>query len=140
MVSTSFFIYIRLTSCSFFFFLNDTAPTEIYPLSLHDALPISDHARPGRGGGTRRSRRRHVCGTRGRDGDDRCAVRATHPSVYGRVTRRRSPHRRAARAAPCDPRSGAGGDRVAARVPLSSPLSLRVGEVRRRGAAVTRCR
>src|SRR5256885_8650726 len=25
----------------FFFFLNDTAPTEIYPLPLHDALPIS---------------------------------------------------------------------------------------------------
>src|SRR2546422_10410704 len=25
----------------FFFFLNDTAPTEISPLSLHDALPIS---------------------------------------------------------------------------------------------------
>src|SRR5256885_4073205 len=25
----------------FFFFLNDPAPTEIYPLSLHDALPIS---------------------------------------------------------------------------------------------------
>src|SRR3989442_4454846 len=25
----------------FFFFFNDTAPTEIYPLSLHDALPIS---------------------------------------------------------------------------------------------------
>src|SRR3989337_1726121 len=24
-----------------FFFLKDTAPTEIYPLSLHDALPIS---------------------------------------------------------------------------------------------------
>src|SRR3990167_7095698 len=24
------------------FFFNDTAPTEIYPLSLHDALPISD--------------------------------------------------------------------------------------------------
>src|SRR5260370_41583265 len=23
-----------------FFFLNDTAPTEIYPLPLHDALPI----------------------------------------------------------------------------------------------------
>src|SRR3989442_1062889 len=23
------------------FFLNDTAPTEIYPLSLHDVLPIS---------------------------------------------------------------------------------------------------
>src|SRR3990167_7761012 len=25
-----------------FFFFNDTATTEIYPLSLHDALPISD--------------------------------------------------------------------------------------------------
>src|SRR5260221_2614812 len=25
----------------FFFFFNDPAPTEIYPLSLHDALPIS---------------------------------------------------------------------------------------------------
>src|SRR2546428_14155154 len=28
----------------FFFFFNDTATTEIYTLSLHDALPISDHA------------------------------------------------------------------------------------------------
>src|SRR2546427_10121492 len=28
------------TSCSFFFFFNDTATTEIYTLSLHDALPI----------------------------------------------------------------------------------------------------
>src|SRR2546429_3668292 len=27
---------------SFFFFLNDTAPTEIYTLPLHDALPISE--------------------------------------------------------------------------------------------------
>src|SRR3712207_9319630 len=26
----------------FFFFFNDTAPTEIYTLSLHDALPIFD--------------------------------------------------------------------------------------------------
>src|SRR6202012_6187165 len=25
---------------AFHFFFNDTAPTEIYPLSLHDALPI----------------------------------------------------------------------------------------------------
>src|SRR5256886_9231528 len=28
-------------SCSIFFFFNDTATTEIYTLSLHDALPIS---------------------------------------------------------------------------------------------------
>src|SRR5215210_9322620 len=29
------------------FFFNDTATTEIYTLSLHDALPISVAARPG---------------------------------------------------------------------------------------------
>src|SRR2546430_9774185 len=33
-----------------FFFFNDTATTEIYTLSLHDALPISDARRPGRRG------------------------------------------------------------------------------------------
>src|SRR5476649_342751 len=33
-------IYL-LDLCSFFFFFNDTATTEIYTLSLHDALPIS---------------------------------------------------------------------------------------------------
>src|SRR5256885_8273675 len=31
----------RLSSFFFFFFFNDTATTEIYTLSLHDALPIS---------------------------------------------------------------------------------------------------
>src|SRR2546430_15830739 len=31
---------IMLSSFSFFFFFNDTATTEIYTLSLHDALPI----------------------------------------------------------------------------------------------------
>src|SRR2546430_7149841 len=30
----------QYTSISFFFFFNDTATTEIYTLSLHDALPI----------------------------------------------------------------------------------------------------
>src|SRR5258707_13261444 len=29
-----------------FFFFNDTATTEIYTLSLHDALPISDYDDP----------------------------------------------------------------------------------------------
>src|SRR5256885_5208092 len=33
-----------LHSLSFFFFFNDTATTEIYTLSLHDALPISNPA------------------------------------------------------------------------------------------------
>src|SRR5215211_5407029 len=32
----------------FFFFFNDTATTEIYTLSLHDALPISQTSPPGR--------------------------------------------------------------------------------------------
>src|SRR5258708_29235986 len=45
---------------SFFFFFNDTATTEIYTLSLHDALPIcSGHRNP------RRMRER----IRGREGD-----------------------------------------------------------------------
>src|SRR3989442_4656238 len=30
----------RIAVCVFFFFFNDTATTEIYTLSLHDALPI----------------------------------------------------------------------------------------------------
>src|SRR2546430_16845548 len=34
--------HLRLmATISFFFFFNDTATTEIYTLSLHDALPIS---------------------------------------------------------------------------------------------------
>src|SRR6266496_6274121 len=33
----------------FFFFFNDTATTEIYTLSLHDALPIYAHTHPWQG-------------------------------------------------------------------------------------------
>src|SRR2546426_3766087 len=39
---------VSMLSSLFFFFFNDTATTEIYTLSLHDALPIS--ARSGRSG------------------------------------------------------------------------------------------
>src|SRR2546427_7375420 len=39
MLSHLFFLYLYLP-CFFFFFFNDTATTEIYTLSLHDALPI----------------------------------------------------------------------------------------------------
>src|SRR5258705_10910301 len=35
-----------------FFFFNDTATTEIYTLSLHDALPISHRGRHQRQGGS----------------------------------------------------------------------------------------
>src|SRR5438552_2590559 len=48
--SLRFFLLLSLSMCflftfcfiffSFFFFFNDTATTEIYTLSLHDALPI----------------------------------------------------------------------------------------------------
>src|SRR5437016_7806261 len=34
--------------CSYFFFFNDTATTEIYTLSLHDALPIYPEWQAGR--------------------------------------------------------------------------------------------
>src|SRR3990172_13008487 len=45
------------------FFFNDTAPTEIYTLSLHDALPISCSTRDRRRGCRLRRRRsgRHRC-------------------------------------------------------------------------------
>src|SRR2546422_2163379 len=36
---------MRVNSSFFFFFFNDTATTEIYTLSLHDALPISSGGR-----------------------------------------------------------------------------------------------
>src|SRR3712207_7597684 len=42
--------------CDMFFFFNDTATTEIYTLSLHDALPISNH----------RDKRSRQCARKGR--------------------------------------------------------------------------
>src|SRR2546430_11301381 len=60
-----------------FFFFNDTATTEIYTLSLHDALPISArypdrvHQHDGAEPGSRRLRVR--CGQR--DGADRKSTR-----------------------------------------------------------------
>ena len=35
------FVFVFFVFISLFFFFNDTATTEIYTLSLHDALPIS---------------------------------------------------------------------------------------------------
>src|SRR2546429_3613026 len=37
-----------MRECQLFFFFNDTATTEIYTLSLHDALPISESPRDDR--------------------------------------------------------------------------------------------
>src|SRR2546430_15201312 len=40
-LSNFFLLNSKLPPIIFFFFFNDTATTEIYTLSLHDALPIS---------------------------------------------------------------------------------------------------
>src|SRR5256885_14158331 len=51
-LSLTSFCYILRSACFFsFFFFNDTATTEIYTLSLHDALPISGGRRGWRGRG-----------------------------------------------------------------------------------------
>src|SRR6202000_3050745 len=62
-----------------FFFLNDTATTEIYTLSLHDALPISCLESPGR-----REQRSSLRGGRRRIGiGDRKSTRlnSSHMSI-----------------------------------------------------------
>src|SRR2546430_13118821 len=46
-------IHARLVALFFFFFFNDTATTEIYTLSLHDALPIYRAQRGHRPGSVR---------------------------------------------------------------------------------------
>src|SRR2546430_13563696 len=55
------------SSTSRFFFFNDTATTEIYTLSLHDALPISPiatiRARSGSASGAAPTRSRKPCST-----------------------------------------------------------------------------
>src|SRR3712207_9580504 len=58
-------VHCRFSFCTYFifFFFNDTATTEIYTLSLHDALPIwgvtNDREREA-GPGRRTESRRHV--------------------------------------------------------------------------------
>src|SRR2546426_5890521 len=49
-----------------FFFFNDTATTEIYTLSLHDALPISAQSRGDGESAPRRPRQRRGAPARGR--------------------------------------------------------------------------
>src|SRR5256885_15869133 len=50
---TIFFSHTVFSPALFFFFFNDPAPPETYPLPLHDALPIfppQPHCRAARGG------------------------------------------------------------------------------------------
>src|SRR3712207_9085803 len=46
MSALSIIALYRSVSIFLFFFFNDTATTEIYTLSLHDALPICHRSRP----------------------------------------------------------------------------------------------
>src|SRR3712207_7516907 len=72
-----------------FFFFNDTATTEIYTLSLHDALPISARRRHRRrrDGAARRRRRarlgRLALGRPGSDPEDRKSTRlnSSHANI-----------------------------------------------------------
>src|SRR6266550_7239591 len=55
-----FLVMFFFFCCLFFFFFNDTATTEIYTLSLHDALPIYEgwRLRPDNDASARRFRGR----------------------------------------------------------------------------------
>src|SRR2546427_9556596 len=86
---------------SFFFFFNDTATTEIYTLSLHDALPISHHGHGGEPGGDGAAARGD-----GAQSPDRDPVRALARERAARRSRRVDPVRRAGRAPHREPPAG----------------------------------
>src|SRR3712207_7558372 len=69
----------------FFFFFNDTATTEIYTLSLHDALPILVRPAEARGGGLGARRR----GEPRARAQSRCAGR-THEGALEKPADRKS--------------------------------------------------
>src|SRR2546421_705522 len=67
------------TSSPLFFFFNDTAPPEIYPLSLHDPLPISSSWKP-RTATPRSKAAAPIAGTKaGAPPNASCPLRPTRP-------------------------------------------------------------
>src|SRR5688572_31332598 len=68
------------------FFFSDTATTEIYTLSLHDALPISSYRRRTSRPGAASSSKRSAAGDRSRE--TRSSCRATCGQGSGRCSRR----------------------------------------------------
>src|SRR3712207_9346576 len=81
-------MYLRVSTLVFFFF-NDTATTEIYTLSLHDALPIyRQWRRPGRAPGQTRRRARHGRADRRRE----ISGRVRGPAQDRKSTRLNSSH------------------------------------------------
>src|SRR5690242_21407235 len=78
----SFLLYTYLYYLLLIFFFNDTAPTKIYTLSLHDALPILETHEPGNKVG----RGQIACGPHtGADGvGDGGALRSRERCGFGR--------------------------------------------------------
>src|SRR5205809_6436494 len=74
-------LYSYLSAFFYFFFFNDTATTEIYTLSLHDALPISRTRIPAF---RRQLRRAHVSVGRrfSRTSEDRKSTRLNSSHGY----------------------------------------------------------
>src|SRR5690242_21491999 len=68
---------------SFFFFFNDTATTEIYTLSLHDALPISGDPGPTRRRG--RSPARAGCPRAARRSEEHTSELQSHVNLVCRL-------------------------------------------------------
>src|SRR5256885_17066727 len=99
---------VESTSLVYFFFFNDTATTEIYTLSLHDALPISPvQSRPGPGlAGHGRGR--------ARAGPRRVAIPARQPAALRRAGRAHGAGAAGAGAAAQPAHAGAGGRAAAA--------------------------
>src|SRR2546430_15146558 len=78
----------------FFFFFNDTATTEIYTLSLHDALPISENREAGTGSEHKflDRTRSHDRGRRQLRGSRAVSVRLREARVDRKSTRLNSSH------------------------------------------------
>src|SRR5437773_12185106 len=77
----------RLLNLTFFFFFNDTATTEIYTLSLHDALPICGSCTSSRTrrsfSGPRRRRRSNASGRSRAIGNRACGwMRSTRSEEH----------------------------------------------------------
>src|SRR5256885_6173094 len=83
----------------FFFFFNDTATTEIYTLSLHDALPISE-----RGEGRQRGQSARAQSRRDEGGRDELRGRQGHDRPHARDARedRRSEEHTSELQSPCN--------------------------------------
>src|SRR5207249_10753343 len=81
LISTIVFLFFLscLFFSSLFFFFNDPATTEIYTLSLHDALPISRCTSPPRSSSTTTNR---ACGRTSSSGDRKSTrLNSSHVSI-----------------------------------------------------------